>query len=619
MHRFTVHAGNSQLRNQFVSSKAARGLRAVRSAVEAMEPRLLLSNSIVVNSTADTAVGDSTTTGPTVSLREAVNYENANGGGTISFASALTASGPATITLSTSGDGTAGPSDFGIHSNITIIGATGSNGISIANSGAQRLFYIGTGSSLTLENLTLSGGDAVGGSGGDGGGAAGLGGAIFNAGTLDISQSTLQSNTAHGGAGDVGTTLGGGGLGGPGDGAGDGGGPNGGMHEVGGGFGGGGAASKRSGGFGGGGGISASGGGGFGAGGGSNPGFSGGFGGGAGNSTGGGGGAGMGGAIFNYGGTVTLTNSTLANNSALGGTGVGFAIAGNGPAVIAAPSGQGLGGAIFNLNGSITSDDSTLAYNTAANGGGAIYNHGDTPADVGSQTGGPALPSAAASVTLNNSILADSAASVSDFFTGTSNTGTQTTAGTNNLIQTTPANFTPTGGAPATLTGDPSFATTSAAANGGPTPTFALPSTSPAIGAASTAVNVAAAISTDQRGAYRASPPSLGAYDPGIPGSLTVTTTADLTSGAGGDNSLREAVEYAEILGGSQTITFAPTLTTSAPATIALATVGDNTAGPSDLGIDTNITLLGPTGSNGIAIANIGGSAAVLHRARREP
>jgi CSLREA domain-containing protein len=539
--------------------------------------------SLTVTTTSDTLYGGGT------SLRVAVAYAESLGGSqTITFAPDLDGD---TVTLATVGDNTAGPSDLMIDTDITIAGPTGDSGITLSNSGDQRLFYIAPAGDLTLENLTLSGGDAVGGSSDYGGGGAGMGGAIFNAGSLDILQSTLQSNTAQGGSATGDGAGGGGGLGG--DSGGEaGGGPNGAPSpSANGGFGGGGGFGGN-GGFGGGGG-GGGGEGGFGGGGGNQNGSAG-FGGaeGAENESGeGGGGAGMGGAIFNYGGTVTLTNSTLSNNSALGGTGAGH--------------GSGRGGAIFNLNGSVTSDDSTLAYNTAAYGGGAIYNHGDTPADVGSQSGGPTLPSATASVTLNNSILADST-SASDFFTDTGNSGSQTTAGTNNLIQTDPAYFTPTAGAPATLTGDPTFATTTAASNGGPTATFALSDTSPAIGAGSASVNQTAGITTDQRGVYRASPPSLGAFDVGLPGSLTVTTTADLTGGAGPDNSLREAVAYAEQLGGSQTITFAPTLTTSAPATITLTTAGDNTAGPSDLGIDTNITLLGPTGSNGIAIANSG-------------
>ena len=57
---------------------------------------------------------------------------------------------------------TAGPSDFGITTNITIAGPTGSNGITLNNSGSHRLFYVSTTGTLTLDNLTLSGGDAHG-------------------------------------------------------------------------------------------------------------------------------------------------------------------------------------------------------------------------------------------------------------------------------------------------------------------------------------------------------------------------------------------------------------------------------------------------------------------------
>jgi hypothetical protein len=66
----------------------------------------------------------------------------------------------------------------------------------------------------------------------------------------------------------------------------------------------------------------------------------------------------MGGAIFNYQGTVTITNSTFSNNKAVGGFGGDggsgrqsnfFSGGGGGGA-----SGQGLGGSIFNDNGTVT-------------------------------------------------------------------------------------------------------------------------------------------------------------------------------------------------------------------------------------------------------------------------
>ena len=143
------------------------------------------------------------------------------------------------------------------------------------------------------------------------------------------------------------------------------------------------------------------GGGGFGGGGGGNG--SGGFGGGTGNteynSYGGssrGSGAGMGGAIFNHGGTLSITNSTLTANTATGGGGE-FAYGGA----------SGFGGAIFNLNGAVTLEFCTVDANTVATGlspgiansaaGGAVYSVGYNL--IGGQ---------AAALTIWNSILADS-------------------------------------------------------------------------------------------------------------------------------------------------------------------------------------------------------------------
>ena len=209
-----------------------------------------------------------------------------------------------------------------------------------------------------------------------------------------------------------------------------------------------------------------------------------------------GGGAAMGGAIFNYGGTVTIINSTLANNDTIGG-------AADSPT----NNGQALGGAIFNLNGSVTSDDSTLAYNTAADGGGAIYNHGDDPADVGSQSGGPTLPNANPAATLNNSILADSnngsGTLVTDYaFSDINGVGVDNTDGTNNLIETGSANFTTNNEPTDTLTGNPELVGTAPANNGGPTDTFALstgPTASPALDVGSNAA-IPANTPYDQRG-----------------------------------------------------------------------------------------------------------------------
>ena len=89
---------------------------------------------------------------------------------------------------------------------------------------------------------------------------------------------------------------------------------------------------------------------------------------------GGSGGAGLGGAVFNDGGTITLINSTLADNSALDGNG------GSGSS----------GGALYSSGGSLTISSCTIANNQADQAGGVF---------------------SAAALTLNNTIVANSTTS----------------------------------------------------------------------------------------------------------------------------------------------------------------------------------------------------------------
>ena len=83
---------------------------------------------------------------PAPTLRAAIVVANANGGGTIEFDPSLFTSGSANINLSVAASGTnganpdgtdntAGPSDFGSYTNVTIIGPSGANGLTLANSG----------------------------------------------------------------------------------------------------------------------------------------------------------------------------------------------------------------------------------------------------------------------------------------------------------------------------------------------------------------------------------------------------------------------------------------------------------------------------------------------------
>ena len=405
-----------------------------------------------------------------------------------------------TLTLSTVGDNSAGPSAFLVDTQVAIDGLSGNGGITlaVAAGNTMRLFDVASGGNLTLQNLTLSGGDADGFAGGNtflggaGGGSAGLGGAIFNQGTLTILDSTLTGNAAHGGAGGSspraqfgaggagGAGLGGGGRDGGYNYGGSGGGPNGGAGSLAGGggiynggFGGGGGGGATghfygpggAGGFGGGGGgnsnnkYGAPGAGGFGGGGGGGgAGFSGiagagGYGAGAGGHYGGGGGAGMGGAIFNEGGAVVITNSTVTGNTASGG-------AGGRNSFSTGTDGSGLGAGVFNHNGAITVLNSTFALNTADQGGSDIFNLGDS---VGNTT-----VSVTATAAITNTILGQ------DFTGATVGAGMNSTSGANNLIRTE------SGFAGIFSTAPPGLAT-ALASNGGPTPTIALQAGSPAI------------------------------------------------------------------------------------------------------------------------------------------
>ena len=353
--------------------------------------------------------------------------------------------------------------------------------------------------------------------GGGGGGTAGIGGA---------GDGGNASETAGGTGGDGGT----GGVDGTGTdagiavGAGGGGGGDGGGNGGDGGFGGGGGGSAAfsgsvgAGGFGGGGGGAGVGGttggaGGFGGGGGGDGGgsvgpggaggFGGGDGGGGGSNGGGGGGAGLGGAIFNDGGIVSVTNSTLTGNTARGGAGSG---GGN--------DGQGLGGAIFSVNGSVTVLSSTIALNTATDGSGI----------AGSSAAGGIVNDAdgsggAATLTLVNSIIAGSIAT-SDVLNTISDGGTSATltATAPNIVQmaVVTQNGATTNGS-GIVNADPMFSGSGLANNGGPTQTIALtPVSTVTLGAGETGTGV----TVDQRGVSRTSHPDLGAYQFSVPAAV---------------------------------------------------------------------------------------------------
>ncbi len=299
-------------------------------------------------------------------------------------------------------------------SNLTLHGGRGNAGNGAAGGGGGlgaggALFINGNGTSLpaqvTINNVTFTQNQAVGGNGGasnGGGGGGGFGGVGGSGGyqpggggggggLSDIGTNGTTGGGTGGGSSFFGNTGGTGGTtsnSGVASNGGFGGGGGGGLSAVsangtnggqGGDFGGGGAggASQFSGvsgqggngGFGGGGGnagIAANGStqglggnGGFGGGGGSGNtggGLGGSFGGNGANN-GGGGGAGLGGAIFISNGSLVLTNATFNNNSATGGAG-GFS----------AQIGQAKSGAIFvNAGATVTASGVTYSSNSATN------------------------------------------------------------------------------------------------------------------------------------------------------------------------------------------------------------------------------------------------------------
>lgn len=508
--------------------------------IDALEPRRLLS-SYLVTTLADSGDG---------SLRAEVAAANADGGpDTITFQSGL----HGIIELTTVGDYGFGPAALLVTGTMSIDGNNGGSGITIEPTGTEmRIFDVSSTGDLTLNALTLSGGNARGGNGGSaggggGGGGAGLGGAIFNAGTLTITSSTFTNNQANGGSGGTGTGgangyvgAGGGGMGGDGGSStveqigGDGGNPNFGagqtvIHPVNaaqdGGFGGGGgggcggsnlpdvsgSCAGGNGGFGGGGGSVGDGGfggsnGGFGGGGGFVPsgGGSGGFGGGnEGGAGGGGGGAGMGGAVFNYLGTITIEDSTFTGNTAAGGAGGAGAV-----------SGDGLGGAIFNYSGTINGSSDTISLNVAPQGGRGVYNLAD---------------GTDARFDVNNTVIGQSDALVTDYVDQQINGGGASSGGLGNLIGEGISPVSPDLGP--------------LASNGGPTQTMLPGANSPLINAGN--VSVLDGLGIDQIGNPRTADghvdigaveletypdpfitsASAATFPAGLPATFTITTT----------------------------------------------------------------------------------------------
>jgi CSLREA domain-containing protein len=541
-----------------------------------------------------TSLADSTAVDAQVTLREAIQAANTDlsvdgstagsGADTIVFAPTLFAGGDQTITLTQFDTGLDtdefGPSALRIRSDVTIRGPAGENGLTIqraaTDANAFRLFYVynaatPTSARLRLEDLTLQGGLARGfDGGGGGGGAAGMGGAIFNReGTVELSGALLTGHTAQGGGGGGGISVAGGGGGVGANGSILAAAPAAARMAA--------AAARRRGGFGGG--------------------FGGGGGGGsaaataaaaasaaaaAGNSGAAGGGFGGGGggafsAPLGSGGSAAAAaaqHHSRAAAAARGWAGPSSTTRGPSPpptppspptpptaampAARARGRGSGYGAGVFNYNGTLTGRNVTFANQAVAAGttGSGGVARGGGIASVADGAGNTAT------VTLDNTILADTTGGT-DFFHMALNGGTSNAAaGVGNLIEVNgPTGNNYTGGIASTV--DPALAPL--ADNGGPTRTHAPNAGSRAIDAGNTAA--AAGLTTDQRGfSFRVTGASvdIGAVELGAfpTESLVVDLLADEDDGtfAAGDLSLREAIGLANAHPNATTITFAPAL-----------------------------------------------------------
>ena len=215
-----------------------------------------------------------------------------------------------------------------------------------------------------------------------------------------------------------------------------------------------------------------------------------------------------GGGIANPGGTLTVTNSTIANNSA---SGYGGGIYNEHNTLIVTNStitnnSAQKGGGIYNIDAALTVTNSTIANNKGTDRGGGIRNNSGT-------------------LTVTNSIIASN---TTDFSIGPNcdSTNSTTTDNGGNIDSGTSCGF----GASSKSSTDPKLS--ALADNGGPTQTMALTSNSPAIDYAT--ANCPAG---DQRGYVRSSPKcDSGAFEYGAKLATSITLTSSLNPSTAGQS-----------------------------------------------------------------------------------
>jgi hypothetical protein len=228
--------------------------------------------------------------------------------------------------------------------------------------------------------------------------------------------------------------------------------------------------------------------------------------------------------VYSTGGVWTLTNDTLAQNLAQGGSG-GNSTSGNNHST--GGGGLGQGGGLYSAGGSLSLTNLTVALNQAQGGAPGVIQGG--PQLPPGQGLGGGLAQAGGAVQLLNTLVATNTASTAD----PDVVGAFTSAGHNLIGDGTGATGFTNGSygdqVGPTMSGQPIDPMLGPlASNGGPTETLALLTNSPAINAGT----AAGAPATDQRGAARDALPDIGAYEFGpavraslVHGNLVVTGT----------------------------------------------------------------------------------------------
>jgi hypothetical protein len=238
----------------------------------------------------------------------------------------------------------------------------------------------------------------------------------------------------------------------------------------------------------------------------------------------------MGGALFSFGGTTTILNSTFTGNSAEGGA----------SGTVSPPIyyGLGLGGAMFVFGGSVNISFTTFAGNSSA-----------VPSGSGGSTTGGAIYRAGGTFTLANSIVAGNISNGADLFYGS---GAALVpgfggSGSGNLIGSQ-VGFTGSYTVPATLN-----LSTMLAANGGFGQTLLPLAGSNAINGAPNCLDATgAAVSIDQRGVPR---PLGGACDVGA---VEVAPSYTVTPSAGANGTISPNTAQTVLHGGRVNFTLMP-------------------------------------------------------------